>query len=80
MLVGTQTCDLCILIQIQISQEFDLFDLQIHFYAKEGEVFQEINDPTFLHLFKDIQILHPQINFKEISDLDKRLPFEQRTI
>lgn len=59
-------------------EQLDFSDLIIYLTAKQDsayiltfdkEVFQEINDLSFLEYFSDAKILNPDINFKKASDL-----------
>lgn len=59
-------------------EEFDYADLIIYLNAVElnakvltlnKQAFQEINDPVFLGYFKNVAIIHPEINYNSFFDL-----------
>lgn len=69
-------------------EEFDFYDLQIFLYAKEKnayilsfntQAFQEVNDPRFLEYFKDLKILHPEVNFRDENDLERNFDYVKLT-
>lgn len=63
---------------LKAEEEFDFADLIIYLIARDmkaivftfnKQAFQEVNDPIFLGYFHNIQIMHPDINYKTITDL-----------